>query len=209
MPPALLALWTFLAAGCSHLTSEVGPPLPSKHEIVTGRSTLGNVLKTAGVPSQVSATPDGYVFLYEYNGVTENQFGFNVNLPLVRWLKFVYARSRLQHEAWVMTFDTNLVLQAWGKENWTKPLGQGIAAQFLVSAQSLVDSSKVRRPAPQQQWGEAWLDPLPQLLNSQQSPQDGRFGLEQTLAPTAVGQRTLEMIQPLTPKQQLKQSKQQ
>jgi hypothetical protein len=203
---ALFLSSIFLVTGCSHLTSEIGPPLPSTPGIVTGKSTMKDVLKNAGVPSRVTATPEGFAFLYEHNSVTENQLGFSLNIAVIRWFKFVYARSTLGHEAWVMTFDTNDVLRAWGKENWKKPLGTGTAAQFLVTVQGLVDSTSIRLPSPQHFWGAMWLNPLPQVLNAAQSPQDGRFGLEQTLAPKFAGQRTLEMIQPLPPKQQARQS---
>jgi hypothetical protein len=204
---ALLVSGLLFVTGCTHLTSEIGPPLPSTPGIVTGKSALGDVLKNVGVPSQVSASPAGFVFLYEHNGITENQLGLNANYPILRWFKFVYAWSRFRHEAWLMTFDTNDVLQAWGRENWDKPLGTGAAAQILVQVQGLVDSSQFRRPASQHRWGEMWLNPLPQVLNTAQSPQDGRFGLEQTLAPTFVGQHTLEMIQPLPPRKAKKNSK--
>lgn len=203
----LLLLCGFLT-GCTHLTSDIGPPLPKTPGIVIGRSTPQDVLNKAGVPSRVSGTPAGLVFLYEHNRVREFQVGLTVNRSVVRWFKFVYARSKLTHDAWLLCFDTNDVLQAWGKENWTGALGQGAAAQFLVTAQELVDSSPVERPAIQHQWGEMWLNPLPQGLNAAQSLQDGRFGLEQTLAPTAVGQHALEMIQPLTPKEQKRQTRQ-
>ena len=197
----------FIATGCSHLTSDIGAHLPAAPEIVTGKSTLGDVVTTVGVPSQVSASPAGFVFLYEHNEVVENQIGIAFNLPVLRWLKFVYASSGLRHEAWLMTFDTNDVLRAWGREEWKKPLGTGAAAQILVTVSSLVDSTAVRRPASQHRWGEMWLNPLPQVLNIPQSPQDGRFGLEQRLAPTFVGQRTLEMIQPLPPRKAKKANK--
>jgi hypothetical protein len=208
--PKLLALFLvciFSVTGCSHLTSDVGPPLPSAATIVTGKSTLGDVVTTIGVPSQVSASAGGFVFLYEHNEVVENQIGISFDFPVLRWLKFVYAGSGLRHEAWLMTFDTNDVLQAWGKEDWKKPLGTGAAAQILVTVSSLVDSTAVRRPASQHRWGEMWLNPLPQVLNTGQSPQDGRFGLEQRLAPTFVGQHTLEMIQPLPPRKAKKANK--
>ncbi len=199
--------WILLATGCSHLTSDVGPSLPPTSGIVTGKSTLGEVITTVGVPSQISASSGGFVFLYEHNEVVENQIGISIDFPVLRWLKFVYASSGLQHEAWVMTFDTNDVLQAWGKEDWKKPLGTGTAAQILITVSSLVDSTAVRRPASQHRWGEMWLNSLPQVLNTSQSPQDGRFGLEQRLAPTFIGQHTMEMIQPLPPRQAKKAKK--
>lgn len=203
-----LLLLSVLQTGCSHLTSEIGPPLPEIPQITIGKSTEHDVLREVGVPSQVSATPAGVVFLYEHNDVREFQVGITVNRSVVKWFKFVYGRSWLTHDAWLLCFDTNLVLQAWGREDWRTPLGQGAAAQLVVQAQTLVDSTPVRRPASQHQWGEMSLDPLPQALNADQSLQDGRFGLEQTLDPTAVGQHTLEMIQPPPLKEQAKQSKQ-
>ena len=206
LPCALILLCVFLT-GCSHLTSEIGPPFPAHPGIVVGKSTSHDVLQKIGVPSQVSATPAGFVFLYEHNDVTENQLGFTVNVTIVKWFKFIYARSKLTHDAWLLCFGTNDVLQAWGKEDWKAPLGQGAALQLVVTAQALVDSTPVRQPSPQHDWGEMWLDPLPEALNSAQSLEDGRFGLEQTLSPADVGQQTLEMIQPLPPKLQAIQSK--
>jgi hypothetical protein len=203
----LFLFYVLFATGCSHLTSDIGPHLPEAPGIVTGKSTLGDVVTAVGVPSQVSASEGGFVFLYEHNQVVENQIGIAFNFPVLRWLKFVYASSGLRHEAWLMTFDTNDVLRAWGREDWKKPLGTGAAAQILVTVSSLVDSTAVRRPASQHRWGEMWLNSLPQVLNTAQSPQDGRFGLEQRLAPTFVGQHTLEMIQPLPPRQAKKANK--
>jgi hypothetical protein len=205
--PALFLVIAFFATGCSYLTSDVGPSLPPAPAITMDKSTLDDVVTTVGVPSQVSSSAGGFVFLYEHNAVVEYQIGISLDFPVLRWLKFVYASSGLRHQAWVMTFDTNDVLRAWGKEDWKKPLGTGAAAQILVTVSSLVDSTPVRRPASQHRWGEMWLNSLPQVLNTPQSPQDGRFGLEQRLAPTFVGQRTTEMIQPLTPRQAKKANK--
>lgn len=203
---ALLLFCAFLT-GCAHLNSEIGPSLPANPDIGVGNSTEHDVLEKIGVPTQVSATPSGFVFLYEHNDVTENQLGFTLNVPIMKWFKFIYARSKLTHDAWLLSFDTNQVLLAWGKEDYKTPLGQGAAVQLLVTAQNLVDSSPVRQPATQHQWGEAWLDSLPQVLNTAQSPEDGRYGLEQSTAPTDVGQHALEMIEPLPPKLQAIQSK--
>src|SRR5215469_6557069 len=131
----LSLLFCAFLTGCSHLTSEIGPPPPRTPQIAIGTSTLQEVLDNVGVPSQVSATPAGFVFLYEHNDVTEFQVGFTVNRSFVRWFKFIYGRSWLTHDAWLLGFDTNQVLQAWGKEDWRTRLGQGAAAQLLVKAQ--------------------------------------------------------------------------
>jgi len=180
--------------GCSHLTSEVGQPLPRKPtDLVIGSSRVADVLSTVGPPSRISATAGGFAMLYEYNGVEENQLGININVPVLRLFKFVGAKSWLEHQTWLVTFDTNGSVRAWGEEHWRRVLGRGGGAQILVTVASLVDSSQVRRPAPQHEWGKSWLVPLPKLLNSGQSLDNGSLGLEQTLAPTAVGQRALEM----------------
>jgi len=194
---ALLCFGSAVLMGCSHLTSEVGRPLPSKPAaLVTGSSQLSDVLRTVGPPSRISATAGGFTMFYEYNGVDEKQLGFNINAPILRLFKIVGARSWLEHQAWLVTFDTNGIVRGWGEEHWRNPLGRGGGVQILVTVASLVDSSQVRRPAPQHEWGKSWLVPLPKLLNSGQSLDNGSFGLEQTLAPTAVGQRTLEMTPP-------------
>ncbi|HWW00200.1 MAG TPA: hypothetical protein VNZ64_10935 [Candidatus Acidoferrum sp.] len=187
-------LGLLLLTGCSHLTSELGCRLPAKPaNLIVGQSTLGDVLKGAGPPTRISAAAGGFTMLYEYNGIEENQIGFSFEAPVLRFIKFVGARARLEHQAWVLTFNTNGTLQAWGEEHWRNRLGAGAGAQILVTVSSLVDSSQIRRPAPQHDWGKLCLAPLPKMLNVGQSLDTGSQGLEQTLSPTAVGQRALEM----------------
>ena len=194
---AALTLGLVLIAGCSHLTSEVGAPLPLRPaNLEIGRSHLGDLLHLAGPPSRISAAAGGCALLYEFNGIEEKQLGLNINLPVLRWFKFVGARSWLEHQAWVVTFDGGGILRGWGEEYWRKPLGKGGGAQILVTVSSLVDSSQFRRPAPQHDWGKAWLAPLPKVLNTASSLDSGMAGFEQSLAPTAVGQRALEMTPP-------------
>jgi hypothetical protein len=131
--------------------------------------------------------------LYEYNAIEEKQLGFSINAPVLQFIKFVGARASLEHQAWLLTFSTNGTLRAWGEEHWRNRLGSGAGAQILISVSALVDSSQIRRPAPQHDWGTLCLAPVPQTLNVGQSLDTGSQGLEQTLSPTAVGQRALEM----------------
>jgi hypothetical protein len=189
-----IGLTAMLLSGCSHLYSKVGQPLPSRPTALEiGHSHLGEVLKTIGPPSRLSATAAGLAMFYEYNQVEESQLGFNIDAPVLSWFKLVGAKSWLEHQAWLLTFNQNGILQGWGEERWRTPLGRGYGAQILITVSSLVDSSQVRRPAPQHDWAKGWLMPLPRLLNSAYNPDTGMVGLEQTLAPTAVGQRTLDM----------------
>ena len=131
--------------------------------------------------------------LYEHNNVEEKQLGFSINAPVLYLFKFVGAKAWLEHQAWLVTFDTNGVVRGWGEEHWRTALGWGAGAQLLVTVSGLVDSSQVRRPAPQHDWGKSSLARLPKALNAGQSLDNGWMGLEQTMSPTAVGQRTLEM----------------
>lgn len=194
---AVVLVLLAITTACSHLTSEVGPRLPSpRGDIRVGTSRVGDVLRMAGPPSRISAVAGGFTMLYEYNGVEEKQLGISINAPVLSWFKFVGAKSWLEHQAWLVTFDTNGIVRGWGEEHWRNVLGRGSGAQILITVASLVDSTQVRRPAPQHDWGKGSLVPLPKALNYGQSIDLGTSGLEQTLAPTAVGQRALEMTPP-------------
>jgi hypothetical protein len=194
---AIICLAAALSSGCSVLNSDVGSPLSTKPaELKIGESHLSDVLREVGPPSKISATAGGFAMLYEYNGIVEKQLGFHFQVPVLALVKFVGAKSWLDHQAWLVTFDTNSVLQGWGEERWRTVLGKGGGAQLLVTVASLVDSTQIRRPAPQHEWGKSWLAPLPKVLNTQSSLDNGSLGLEQVQAPTAVGQRTLEMTPP-------------
>lgn len=192
----LLTCLTSVLTGCSHLTSEVGKALPASRSKIQRGSSVNDVLRVAGPPSKISAAADGFSMLYEYNGVEEKQLGINFNVPVLNWFKFVGAKSWLEHQAWVVTFDETGIVRGSGEEHWRKPLGTGGGVQILVTVASLVDSSQVRRPSPQHDWGRSSLVPLPKSLNFAQSLDQGAFGFEQSIAPNVVGQRTLEMTPP-------------
>jgi hypothetical protein len=189
----LLVIGVLLVTGCSDLKSEVGRQLPEKPGAIrVGQSRIHDVLSLAGPPTRISAAADGFAMLYEYNGVEERQLGISI----LNIFKLVGAKSRLEHQCWLVTFDTNGVVRGWGEERWRKKFGTGGGAQILITVASLVDSSQVRKPAPQHEWGKGCLTPLPKALNYAESLDLGAYGFEQTLAPTAVGQRSLEMTPP-------------
>jgi hypothetical protein len=194
----LIAL-LFSITGCSHLTTETGSPLPdTRPHLHVDRSTMRDAIKVLGPPMQISATPPGgAVMLYEHNVVVENQLGFSVNYWYLKYLKFVFARACLSHEARLLVFDRDGILRAIGDEDWRKPFGSGSAVQLIVTEKELVDTSIVSRPARQHDWGKQWLARLPVLLNSAQDLHAGTNGLEQTLSPAVVGQHALEMSPPI------------
>ena len=192
---ALLAL-AVCHGGCAHLTTDVGAPLPPRASVglTVGESTVGNVTHALGPPTQMSALPGGgCAMLYEHNFVSENQIGFYVPYGILAYLKLAYGQANLSHQCWTMTFDSQGVLRSWGEERHDSRLGRGFGAQLLVSAKGLVDTSDVRDPAMQQEWGMECLHPLPQTLNEAQSLTSGASGVEQNLTPTGVGQRVTEM----------------
>lgn len=185
-------------AGCSHLTTNVGAPLPPRQslDLAVGTSTVGDVLHALGPPARLTATPEGFAMLYEHNFVTENQIGFYIPYGLLSYLKFVNAKARLDHDCWAMTFDSDGRLTGWGEEGSDRPFGSGFAMQIIVAEKALVDTSKVSQPATQHTWGEACLVRLPKAANVAQSLSDGSYGFEQTLSPLGAGQHALEMANP-------------
>lgn len=197
-PPVARALpWLAagcLLAGCSSFRTEWDRPLRAEtHALEEDITGVGTVLKAMGPPTQISALPGGYVFLYEHSAVKEFQLGLSVNAPILKWIKFVKASNRLDQEVCTMVFDDAGVLRSIDLEAWSEPLGGGGAAQFLYSTMSLTDDSALRQRSPQHTWGRDDLQRLPVLLNSQQSLCSGEHGLQQRLAPLMAGQTTLEM----------------
>src|SRR5690348_2147683 len=70
-----LALWS---VGCSHITTDVGAPLPppASAGLTVGTSTVASVVRGLGPPAQMSAVGGGgCAMLYEHDLVTENQIG--------------------------------------------------------------------------------------------------------------------------------------
>jgi hypothetical protein len=185
-----------LAAGCSRIVTDVGPPLPQRTslDLAPGHDAIRDVLASLGPPAQISAAAGGgCVMLYEHNAINENQLGFDIPYGIPEYFKLVYARATLEHDCWAMTFDPHGTLIGWGEERHRIPFGSGFALQFLVSAKGLVDTSEISVPATQHRWGMASLCPLPQVLNTAQSLTSGADGLEQTPSPPSAGQHTLDM----------------
>lgn len=189
----MLAVWL---GGCAHITTDVGPPLPPRTsaDVTVGESTIGSVVRTLGPPAEMSALGDGgCAMLYEHHLVTEDQIGFYIPYGPLAYLKFAYGKATLSHQCWTMTFDSHGILRGWGEERRDSRFGTGFGAQILVSSKGLVDTSDVRLPATQLDWGKRCLSPLPQTLNVAESLTSGANGVEQRLTPTGVGQHVTEM----------------
>ena len=199
----LAASW--LLAGCSSFRTEMGRPLPAKlDDFAEGRTRVESVVRELGPPNQASRMADGFAFLYEYSLLNEFQLGFSMNLPIVRWFKFVKAWNRLDQQGLLLTFDGEGVLRSAGVGKWQENLGGGSAVQILVVVMSLSDVAELLRPADAHDWGELLLQPPPIALNSAQSLRNGEHGLQQRIAPDYAGQHTLEMEKPSTEKEKKK-----
>ena len=198
---ALVLLPSFLS-GCSSFRTQLGKPLPpAAKNLAEGQTLVGTVVHELGPPNQTSRLPNGFAFLYEYSELSEFQFGFSANIPVVRWLKFVKAWNYLEQESLILTFDDRGVLRSVGSGNWEESLGGGSAIQILFSAISLSDVSKILRPADAHAWGKQLMQPMPIALNSAQNLRTGEHGLQQRIAPDYAGQHTLEMTKPRTEKE--------
>lgn len=190
---ALLCLLT----GCSSFRTEWGAPMKAEsHDFVEGSTPVETVIRELGPPSQVSALPDGFAFLYEHTIVKEYQVGINLNESIIKYFKFVHAWNDLDQQLSLLVFDNDGVLRSVDSEEWQEKLGGGSAVQFLFAVMSLTDDSAFRGGSPQHEWGRLKLQPPPVLVNSEQSLRSGEHGLQLRLAPAYAGQHTLEMTKP-------------
>jgi hypothetical protein len=205
---SVLVLPICLLSGCSSFKTEMGKPLPAAAKnLAEGQTRVDTVVHELGPPNEASRLPNGFAFLYEYSVVSEFQFGFSANIPVVRWLKFVKAWNYLDQQSLILTFDDEGVLRSVGSGNWEESLGGGSAVQILFSAISLSDVSRILRPADAHAWGEQLIQPLPVALNSAQNLRTGKHGLQQRIAPEYAGQSTLEMTKPRTEKEKKRMKK--
>jgi hypothetical protein len=195
----------FLFTGCSYFRTEMGQPLSANSRTFTeGQTRVDAVVRQLGPPNRASRLPEGVGFLYEYSRMTEFQLGLGINLPVIRWFKFLKAWNNIEQQNLLLTFDNQGVLRSAGSGNWKESLGGGTGVQFLFMVMSFSDMSQFLRPADAHGWGEMLLQLPPIALNSAQSLRSGQNGLQQRIAPDYAGQHTLEMTTPKTERQKKK-----
>ena len=183
----------------------MGQPLSAETKnFAQGQTKVSTVMNELGPPHQVCRLADGFAFLYEYSRISEFQLGFSMNLPVIRWLKFLKAWNRLNEETLLLTFDQHGILRGTGSRNWEESLGGGGGVQILFMVMSFSDISDFLRPAEAHGWGKTLLQQPTVALNSAQNLRTGEHGLQQRIAPDYVGQQTLEMAQPKTEKEKKK-----
>jgi hypothetical protein len=191
-----------LLCGCSSFQTEWGPAISAQPAmLVEGTTRIESVTRELGPPAQITALPHGCAFLYEHSVIGEFQAGLSLDLPILRWLKFVHAWNHLDQDVLVLTFDDAGVLRGKADKEWREQLGGGNAAQLLFASVSLTDPALRRQRSDQHRWGRYSLQPLPIVLNADENLRTGEHGLQQLrVAPKFAGQQTLEMTKPMPKK---------
>jgi hypothetical protein len=194
--------------GCSSFKLETTKPRSlSSRDFEAGQATVAAVVHELGPPHQASALADGFVFLYDYSGISEFQLGLSVDRPPLTYFKFIKAWNHLNQDVRVMIFDEDGVLRSVNRAQWRESMGGGSAIQFLFTVVSLSDSSKFLHRADAHDWGQRLLQPLPVALNSANSLHNGENGLQQRMTIEYAGQQTLEMARPKTSREMKKAKK--
>ncbi len=188
-----IALLALLAADCTTLGKRVGEPVPDAIDRVTiGTTSDRQVVADLGPPTRMSALPDGMVMIYEYLDGTERQIGINLDFIALDFLKIAVGRGVARREVLVLKFDKSGNVQGKALRRWTDDVGRGGAVQLFFVAIPTVDSSYLKEPSTQHDWGQRMLRPLPATLNSAQDMASGEHGVELLGTPEGAGQRTLE-----------------
>ena len=164
-----------------------------EHSFILSETHYREVIDKVGPPSKLSTYNDGLVFLYESIDIRERQLGLNFNYQIFRWLKFSYAKGLAERETLLLIFDRDGYLIAKNYKEFEENLGSGQAVNFLVTIESLVDTSSLEEEPASLSWGSSLLNPLPEALNYSQNLGTGESGVEQLWVPKSVGQHSLEL----------------
>lgn len=192
---SLLSLLLIVTLGsCTVISKDINTDIElDKSTFELSKTHFRDLINSIGPPAKLSKYSEGLVFLYESIDIKERQIGLNLDYSIFRWLKFSYAKGDAQRQALLLIFDKNGYLVTKNYKEFKENMGSGQAINFLVSIQSLVDSSKLEEEPNSLAWGSSLLKPLPQALNYSQNLGTGESGVEQLGAPNSVGQHTLEL----------------
>ena len=185
----------FLLTGCSVLHKEVQSGVTLDHAAYQEqRVHYHQVLNNLGPPARLTASPEGFAFIYEDLVVDELQLGIGGRGQFWEWLKLSFAGTTLERRSLLFQFDQDGTLKSAGMRKTEEDLGKGGALQIILQVKQIVDTSEYEDDAlAATRWGASLLDPPPKTLNTKQSLISGATGLEQSGTTTKVGQHTLEM----------------
>ena len=191
--PFLLILLA-LTAGCTLISKEHGRPLVSEDsDFEDGATHFRDVLRRLGPPAKVSAVPGGMAFQYEHLTVKERQFGINIPIPSLQWLKLSLGRARVDLDTLLLLFDEKGRLKSHRFEERQQEIGTGTSVQLFFAVAPIVDTSGVEADHEPNEWGMALLRPPFESLNSRQSLESGQNGVQLRGTPKRACQHTLEM----------------
>ncbi len=186
--PALVLL-----AGCTQWHYDMGSPLSEEQTpAVADGVPLAAVLEQLGPPLRVSATPEGYVLAWEHWLVQRTTFGFSLGPMGIDFLAIDWGDARARGEYMLLAFDRQHRLTGSAFSTWDADAGKGMALQPSIGM-PLVDVDDLVDRMPHHRWGAAWLDRLPETLNTPSRPDLGQAGTQQRGTPAGIGQQSLEM----------------
>ncbi|MDA8752827.1 hypothetical protein N9M39_01570 [Halieaceae bacterium] len=183
-------------SACTQITNRIGNNYGADLQYVLDvaeAQTIDGVLARMGPPHRIAAVGEGYVFLYFFFDIDEDQIGLGSKIPGLRAFKLSLASAEADELVAVLQFDAAGQLLAAGRWQDIEELGQGGAFGLAIMYNSIVDSARLTDDAwTVNQWGASLVKPLPVGLNRANSPDSGGNGLELRGSPTRVGQRALE-----------------
>lgn len=181
--------------GCSTLRRDVDPGIALEQcGFEPNVAHYHDVLDELGPPARLTAMPGGFAFIYEALTVSELQVGISGNSGFWQLLKMSFANTNLKRASYLLKFNSDGVLVAFGTLQSKEDLGAGGALQSLFSVQQIVDTSTYEDDhIDAANWGASLLDPFLCVLNYPQNLNTGATGLEQSGTSSKVGQHTLEM----------------
>jgi hypothetical protein len=181
-----------LLSACSQWNYTFSAPSPTISDSSVGKLNRSEVMALLGPPDNLSKSGDGYVFAWEYIGLTETSVGFTLGPLGLEFLSLDWSHVSSHGEYLLATFDANHTLTALSLSKWNSNAGDSKSIQPLGVVNG-ISSSDLRARSPQHRWGKALLQRLPEALNAHSDIDSGEFGLEQRATPTSPGQRTLEL----------------
>jgi hypothetical protein len=192
-----LAPILFLAAvcGCTTIHMNVDRPAgPAAKQPLDGMHYYA-VLDLFGPPSQISALPEGFVFLYDSLAEIERQLGVSFGKVYndIELLKLSFGRATLRPQYFVVVFDQHGMVRAGGLYEGEKKIGGSMVLQVVFTVIPTTDMSYLKVPPVQEDWGLSLVEQPPIALNASGDFGSGTAGVEVRGAPKAVGQHSLEM----------------
>ncbi len=197
MPKLAAIVMLVCLVGCTSLTRRADTPIGDMAKAPMQGKHYYEVLDSFGPPSQITATSEGFAFLYESFTVRDRQIGISPNtgnvLSLIRLSK---GRVKLEREILMIAFDDSGNARAAGIYTGNEKIGGSFVIQPIFGVAPSMDTTYLNAPPVQQGWGRESLRRVPQTLNRDADLRTGRSGFQLIGTPTGAGQHSLETQNP-------------